>query len=435
MGPGDPQPTIAPTSDVRGRQFDYPFGVNTTQRPRGEQQGGIDFHTLRALADPAEGGFDLLRGAIRKRKNVLALQDWTVRGRDGKDGGQRAKDIRNAMNMPDGVNTYDQWVRMLTEDLLVIDAPTVYLAPSAKGYRVPQVMDGALIKPLLRVDGRTPLPPDPAYQQSLKGMPAVNYTSDELIYLPLEKRSHRIYGYSQVEQVLLTVQIGLRRQVSQLEYYTAGSVPDVILGTPDAWGMPQVRELQEWWDSILSGNTEERRRARFLPGGVKPFELKPGQLKDDFDEWLGRIICWVFDLSPQALSKQMNRATAETSKQSAQEEGIEPLKRWLKTLLDRIIAQGFNAPDLEIAWADEEIVDPTEKATVFSLLVGGKPILTQDEAREEYGYQPMTPEQKDELQPAPPPVDPGGPPPPGEKKPPTAAEKVAKRVAAARRSL
>lgn len=443
MGPGQPVAPIATNdADVRGRQFDYPFAVNTQQRPRGEGQNRIDFHTLRALADPAEGGFDLLRGAIRKRKNQLALQKWKVKGRDGTDGGQKARDIELAMRCPDGVNTYDNWVKMLTEDMLVIDAATVYLAPSTLGHLVPEVMDGALIKPLLRVDGRTPLPPEPAYQQAIKGIPAVNYTATELLYMPSEKRSHKIYGYSLVEQVLLTVQIALRRQVSQLEYYTAGSVPDVVFGTPEAWSTSKVAEFQAWWDSILSGNTEERRRARFVPGALKPMELKPNQLKDEFDDWLSRIICWVFDLSPQALSKQMNRATADTAKETSQEEGIEPLKAWLASVLNAILALAFNAPEMEVAWSDEEITDPVKKATVISLLVAKKPVFTQDEARAMYGKEPMTAEQKDELQPAPPPMlapgeDPNAPPKLGEERPEpgSAAEKVAKRVAATRRSL
>jgi hypothetical protein len=40
---------------------------------------------------------------------------------------------------------------------------------------------------------------------------------------------------SPVEQVQMTVSIALRRQLSQLEYYTAGSVPDAVLGVPPEW--------------------------------------------------------------------------------------------------------------------------------------------------------------------------------------------------------
>ncbi len=33
-----------------------------------------------------------------------------------------------------------------------------------------------------------------------KGLPAVNYTRDELLYLPRNVRSHSLYGFSPVEQ-------------------------------------------------------------------------------------------------------------------------------------------------------------------------------------------------------------------------------------------
>ena len=84
------------------------------------------------------------------------------------------------------------------------------------------------IKRVLDVTGRTPLPPDPAYQQILKGIPAVDYSSDDLVYMMRNPRVSRIYGYSPVEQILTTVNIALRRQMSQLEHYTSGNVPEAL---------------------------------------------------------------------------------------------------------------------------------------------------------------------------------------------------------------
>lgn len=407
FGPREPLPALAPP-EVRGRQLDYPVAINTVIRPRSESgENGIDFDTLRRLADPAQGGLDLLRLAIETRKDQLSAQKWTIAGRDGSDGGDKARKIEQVLRRPDRVHTWAQWQRMLVEDLLVIDAPTLYLEPGgANGWAVPQVMDGATLKRLIRADGRTPLPPEPAFQQNLKGLPAVDYTLDELVYHPRNLRSHRLYGFSPVEQVVGIVNIALRRQLSQLEYYTAGSVPDVIFGVPDTWTSDQIKQFQAWWDSIFSGNTEERRRARFVPGGVTPFPLKPEQLKDLFDEWLARIICYAFNLSPQALVKETNRATATTSKEAAAEEGLEPMKGWNKDLVDDMLERGFDAPELELAWADEEIVSPVDKAEVWTTLAGKKPVITQDEARAAYGFAPLTPEQRAELAPPPPPPPP-----------------------------
>jgi hypothetical protein len=408
FGPGEPQEPQAPES--KGRAFDYPVAINIVAgKPRTEQgESAIDFATLRALAEPALGGLDLVRLAIERRKDQMESQEWAIRGRDGKDGGPRAREIEQLLRRPDLEHSFAQWMRMLLEDMLVIDAATVYLAPSTRGYLIPQVMDGATLKRLVGVDGRTPLPPDPAFQQVLKGMPASTYTLDELVHSPRNPRSNRVYGMSPVEQVIMTIAIALKRQTSQLEFYTVGSVPDSLCSVPDSWTPEQIRTYQTYFDAALSGNTGELKKIRFVPSGFKLFETKAGILKDEFDEWLARIVCFCFSLSPQALMKQMNRATAETSKESAQEEGLEPVKKWFKGVVDDVLEKGFKEPGLELAYADEEIADPETKAKVMSLALGGKAWLTQDEVRGSYGKDPLTPEQRDELTPPAPVLPPPG---------------------------
>ena len=81
-------------------------------------------------------------------------------------------------------------------------------------------------------DGRAPEPPDPAYQQILKGIPAADFSAEELLYLPRNARAHRLYGMSPVEQIALTVNIALRRDASTLDYYRAGSSPDAFATLP-----------------------------------------------------------------------------------------------------------------------------------------------------------------------------------------------------------
>jgi phage portal protein BeeE len=78
----------------------------------------------------------------------------------------------------------------------------------------------------------------PAYQQVLKGLPAVNYSARDVIYRPRNVRAHKDYGYSPVQQVLMTVNIALRRQLWQLDYYSEGSIPDALIGVPQGW-MPE----------------------------------------------------------------------------------------------------------------------------------------------------------------------------------------------------
>lgn len=391
------------------------------------------------MAEPTGGGYDLLRLAIETRKDQMAAQRWTVRAKkkeEQKAKQKRADELVELLQEPDLEHDFLTWQRMLLEDLFVLDAPTVYFRDFARDRKIPEVVDGATIKRLISEDGRTPLPPDPAYQQIIKGLPAFDYGLDELLYMPRNPRPHRIYGLGPVEQVILTIQTALNRQLSQLLHYTAGNIPAALISVPENWTPNQIRDFQTHFDAYLAGNLEAKSGAVFIPGGSKPTITKDSPVKDEFDEWLARLICFCFSLSPQALTRQMNRATAETSKAAAQEEGLEPLKLYFKSFMNRVLVRAYGAGDFEFAYEDEEIADPETKANVVSILAGKKPVITVDEARGQYGMEPLTEDQKAELAPPPPPQlggvdDAGNPTKPGEKAPPAKpeppdAEKIAK---------
>ncbi len=208
---------------MKGRQFDYAFGANLNYVPRSE--GGISFAELRALAD----ALPLLRAVIETRKDQIAAQTFSVRARPRAnlpDASARIDKALAFLARPDRRRSFGDWLRMLLEDLLVIDAATIYPRYDRGGklYAL-DVIDGATIKPLIGEDGRAPEPPDPAWQQVLHGVPAADFSADELLYLPRNARVHRLYGMSPVEQVALTVNIALRREAATLDYYRSGSSP------------------------------------------------------------------------------------------------------------------------------------------------------------------------------------------------------------------
>lgn len=403
--PGDPPPVIAPDPKaIQGRRFDYPAYANTQFTPRGSTP--LSFAQLRRLAEPAEGGLDLLRLAIETRKDQMLAQKWEIRGRKkNDDGGDVARNIETQLRKPDGSNTFRQWLKMLLEDHFVTDAPAIYYRNTSAGMLL-EIIDGATLTLQIDDKGRTPVPPLTAYEQIIHGAPATEYTTKELGYYMYNPRPNRIYGMSRVEQVVGIVTLALNRQLSVLEYYTSGSVPDMLMGVPDTWTVDQIKDFQTWWDSILSGQTGEKRKARFVPGGMEPHELKPDILKDEFDEWLARIICYAFSLSPQTLVKEVNRATAETAKEQSAEEGLEPTKLWVKDVMDDALLRMGQA-GLEWAWNDEEIQDPKTKAEVVNLYTGSRPIMGYDSARKLVGLDAAEGEEKLLLEelwaPAPPP--------------------------------
>ncbi len=277
---------------------------------------------------------------------------------------------------------------MLLEDMLVIDAATLYPRYNRGGslYAL-DVIDGATIKPLIGEDGRAPEPPDPAYQQILKGIPAADFSTEELIYIPRNLRAHRLYGMSPVEQIALTVNIALRRDAATLDYYRAGSTPDAFATLPKEWTADQIRSFQDYFDALMSGNLARRRQTKFMPADFKLIEARQPPLKDQYDEWLARIICYAFSVPVSPFVTQVNRATGETLRQQAAQEGLVPLKAWVKNALDHVICVCMNEPSLEFVWVGDDAIDPLEQAQTLQILVGAG-IKTREEARADLGLAP-----------------------------------------------
>jgi hypothetical protein len=281
--------------------------------------------------------------------------------------------------------------------MFVIDAATLYCQRTRSGQLCALAqLDGSTIKRVIDDWGRTPQPfatadgttiYPPAYQQVLKGLPAVNYSARDIVYRPRNVRAHRVYGYSPVQQVLMTVNIALRRQLWQLDYFTEGSIPDALIGVPQGWTPDQIKQFQDYWDTEFAGDLAKRRRAKFVPGetAAKVVQTKEPQHKDDFDEWLARIICFAFSVPPQWATKAMNRATADNQSAQSEEEGLEPTKEWVKDLIDEIVAEEFASPDLELHWLDEDEGDP-ETVLEGRLKVGA---LTLNEMRDALGLDPF----------------------------------------------
>jgi hypothetical protein len=178
--------------EVKGRQWDYPFGANLNYIPRAED--GVSFAELRGLADAPP----LLRAVIETRKDQIAAQGFAIRSRNREDSSASSQAIDQVTRFfarPDRRRSFADWLRLLLEEMLVIDAATIYPRCNRGGslYSL-DIIDGATIKPLIGEDGRPPEPPDPAYQQILKGIPAADFSAVELLYLPRNLRAHRMYA-------------------------------------------------------------------------------------------------------------------------------------------------------------------------------------------------------------------------------------------------
>jgi len=382
-----PSYPLVPMQPEQVRLWDFPVGYNTIYTPRSYE--AIGFDELRALAE----SHDITRLAIEIRKDQIEKLDWTIKPRDDR---RPAADVRPRMERliefwrnPDGEQPFASWLREALEDVLVLDAPAFEIRRNRGGDIIGlDVVDGSTIKVLIDDTGRRPRPPAPAYEQVIRGQPWRLLRDDELIYLPRNRRSHKAYGFSPVEQIVVTVNIGLRRQIMQLQHFTEGNVPPGLLNAPEGWNAEQIRQFQDWFDSILAGNTGSRTRLVWGPSGARYQPFREAPYKDDFDEWLARIVCYAFSLPPTAFTPQVNRATAQTAQDTALEEGLAPLMGWVKRLVDSVIQNRMGHPDLEFAWSGTRLTDPKDQAAALTSYVK-EGIYTVNEARSILALDPI----------------------------------------------
>jgi hypothetical protein len=387
FGPSVPQKGIAPRGDVAGRTNNYPVAYNLSLTPR--QYEPVSFNMLRGLYE----GLDLAKICVATRKNQMAKLSFEIMPRMEPGQNVRRKDdprckmLEDFLRSPDRIHSWDTWMRMLLEEMMVIDAPAIYVRRTLGGdvYAL-EIIDGATIIPRIDALGRTPAPPEVAYTQILHGIPAVNYTTDELIYFPRNLRAGRVYGKSEIEQILMTIQIAIRRDINKLQFWTEGNIPDALIGVPADWTPEQIDRMQQMFDAWTTDQAN-RRKAYFIPGGTSYNPTRPAQTLDpQQDEWLARVITYAFNLPNLPLVAQQNRATAETANDAGLREGLAPVIVWLKGLMDLIIEKYFGFSDIEWIMDDyrEEDPDQLSERQLAEVRTGA---LSLDEYRAERGLE------------------------------------------------
>ena len=386
MPPGEP-PAIGVPAGTPPRTWDFPVSVNLRRPPRmGERFSALQ---LRALAENCT----LVQLAIQTRIAQVARLKWQIQPRD-RDVELDAKGaaIDAFLRKPDGRRRWGRWVKPLLFDVLVLDDGYVRVARTRGGDPLAlQIFDAATIVPKVDESGDVPLDLDAiAYQQIIKGAVLADFTRRDLIHAQFNPRTYKLYGFSPVEQIATIVNLCIRREYSQLEYFTEGTVPEAIVTMPKDWSGEAIREFQTWWDGLFLQNQAQQRKMRFVPGGdgMNIHWAKDALLKDETDEWLARVVCYAFSLPPTWAVRAMNRATSEQMQDAALEEGQLPFMADLADVFNDLLEYGFGRPDLAHVWEEPKKSDPLKEAQVHEIYLrsGAETI---DEVREVIGRKPI----------------------------------------------
>ena len=364
------------------RRYEFPVAWNVFVT----EQRLVPWRTLRVAADQ----IDILRRCVEILKAKICGLDWditltesaseAITANNGKDHlramsqarEQYTPDIvrmREFWSQPDRINglSFDDWLAMALEEILVLDAWAVYPHPDMKGdLHSFEILDGSTIKPLLDDRGMRPLAPFPAFQQILYGFPRGeftatsddptqdgNFSADELIYLRRNHRTWTPYGYSPVERSLPLADLYIRRQQWLRAEFTDGVLPDMMFLANENFG--NTPELLRAWENIfnddLAGQTEQRKRARIIPDGLTPHETTNAaeKFKAEFDEYVIKGIAGHFGILPTELgltpkSGLGGKGHQEGEAETAAEIGVGPLVQWLETQLSHMSYKFLGMP-------------------------------------------------------------------------------------------
>ena len=407
FGPGNPiiPGAINPINPLTGRpeprRYEYQVAQNINIVPTRL----VPFSTLRAAGD----SIDILRRCIEVTKAKMnGLQFDIVLGSDASEkiaaesGGDHVRAMAKAREKytdeinrlrvfwenPDKANgyTWQDWINIAIEDILVIDALAIYPQPTVGGdlYGF-QILDGSTIKPLIDDRGMRPMSPNAAFQQILYGFPRSEFsateedpkadgefTSDQLAYMVRNRRSTTVYGFSPVERALPLADIYLRRQQWIRAEYTDGVMPELMFTTDEDWGTNPdlLLAYERILNDDLAGQTEQRKRARLLPKGLTPVvnEGYGEKFKDTLDDYLVTSICGHFGVQPAEIgfspkSGLGGAGFSEGQAENGEALGIGPLANWISKQLTNLSYTYLGMPrELEFKLMTSQRMDTEENA-------------------------------------------------------------------------
>lgn len=323
---------------------------------------GVSFNVLRDFSN----FYPVARACIEWRKAQVTQLSWNITPLEltaetvkSEKNVMRAKELKKFFKHPAEGITFSAWLKQVLEDLFVIDAVAIYKQRNRRGDVTGYLpIDAATIQLILYENGTTPKPPDYAYMQKIGVREFVKLTTNDLIYDMMNPRTYNPFGRSPIETLIITITTALKTQAYQLSMMTEGNVPEGFVEVPRdiASSRDQLKEWQDAWDSMLSGDPRFQRKLKFLPEGMKysPTIKSADMTFERFEKWLLQNTCAVFSTPPGAIgfNFETNRSSGRETFESSKSLASLTSRHFIKDLMDAMIQEDRKYDDLEFTWTN-----------------------------------------------------------------------------------
>lgn len=394
FGPGTPIEATPITPDQTPRQFEYWSGVNTSLTPRREypKLSLTPFEQLRQLAR----FYDIASICIETRINWMCSANWSITAKDKRRQAELqplCSQVERFFRKPDGIQPFPTWLRAALVDQLEIDALTIYKQRDKLGRLLRlKLIDGSTIKPLINEGGETA-----AYQQILygyvrgeyaqPGMPAPDPwpIGGDLLYLPRWTSTDSPYGRSPTEQIILRVNMALRKQTRDLSHFTDGNIPPGFWSPPDGVSMnpEQARQFEDAFNADLAGIDRAANQIKMMAWAGKYQETRPFSYATELDQFMLEVTCASFHIPKNELgmTDKVNKASSQEQEDVAFRHAVGPDAKWLADVVfNPIIHEDFGYSALQFAWDFGETEDETKIAGVQQADITAG-VISPDESR------------------------------------------------------
>jgi hypothetical protein len=384
-------------------KFDYPLPYWTPHSPKRKPNRALGVDDLRRIAD----NYDILRACINHLKREVSAVPAQIKPRvKSSKVSDTAIEEAAALFMitgPIGGRNRGRrlFERELIEDAIVVGNCCVFLDKTLAGKpKSVETIDAGTIRPVIDAWG-FPEDDSKAYQQWIQGLCVCEISADQMIYDGLHPRTNTPYFISAIEWLIWTVNTALAADKWNRDWLVHGDSPSDVIALPEDWTPQEVFDFQSHWQSQLAGNTMERAKTRFVPSGSQRLQnmSRKDQEFSAQEMWLARRAAAVLgvQLSSIGFAGNQYKESQESSFEATTVFGAGELMGMLKDVYDRILLE-FGYDDLEWHWMVGKKEDAAARGQRLMVATGGKPWMTQNEARVEDELQPLDGEEYDSLE-------------------------------------